>query len=125
MTRRVPRRARPWVGALVAIGIWELVAVTNAAGPQFLASVPAVARVAGASPGELLAALGGTLQVWAIALAISFVGAVVLGIVVASLPLLDQLGEWVVRSSRSVPVQKSHIRIKPYGLQCPQHFMSQ
>ncbi|MDA8034267.1 MAG: ABC transporter permease subunit [Actinomycetota bacterium] len=103
MTRRVPRRARPWVGALVAIGIWELVAVTNAAGPQFLASVPAVARVAGDSPGELLRALGGTLQVWAIALAISFVGAVVLGIVVASLPLLDQLGEWVVRSSRSVP----------------------
>lgn len=99
----MPRRARPWIGALLAVGIWELVAATRAAGPQFLASVPSVARTIASSGGELGRALGGTLQVWAIALCISFVAAVVLGVVVAALPVLDHLSEWLVRSSRSIP----------------------
>jgi ABC-type nitrate/sulfonate/bicarbonate transport system permease component len=99
----IRRRARPVLGALGAIGIWEAVAASHAAGPQFLASVPAVAQVFGHSFGALARALGETLEVWAIALSISFVAAVSAGIVVGAAPFLDELSEWLVRSTRSIP----------------------
>jgi NitT/TauT family transport system permease protein len=91
------------VGVAVAVGPWEVLALADAPGPQFLASVPAVARALGDSAGALGRALLGTLGVWATAVGISFVGAAVLGVVVAAVPLLDGLSEWIVRSTRSIP----------------------
>lgn len=88
---------------LAAIGVWEILAASGTPGPRYLASVPAVAAALGRSPGALARALGGTLQTWAIAIAISFSAAVILGVIIAAVPTLDQLAEWVVRSTRSIP----------------------
>lgn len=97
------RRLRPLAGVLVAIGVWEILVASGALGPRYLASVPAVATSLGHSPGALASALGGTLQTWAIAIVISFGVAVTLGVIVAAVPTLDQLAEWIVRSTRSIP----------------------
>lgn len=110
-------RARPLIGVLIAIGVWEILATAGAPGPQYLASVSAVAASLGHSPGALASALGGTFQTWAIAMAISFCAAVILGVIVAAVPTLDQLSEWVVRSTRSIPaVALIPIAILLFGL---------
>lgn len=97
------RRLRALIGIAVAIGIWEAFAAAGVPGPRFLASVPQVARSLGGSAGQLARALGGTLETWALALVIAFAAAVILGVVIAAVPLLDQLTEWIVRSTRSIP----------------------
>lgn len=103
VTTRWLSRVRPLVGVLAAIGVWEILTSAGVLSTRYLASVPAVAVALGRSPGELASALGGTLQTWAIAIVISFTAAVILGVVVAAVPTLDQSAEWVVRSTRSIP----------------------
>lgn len=85
------------------MAVWEILAAAGAPGPRYLASVPAVATSLGHDPGKLASALGGTLETWAIAIVISFAAAVILGVAVAAVPTLDQMAEWVVRSTRSIP----------------------
>lgn len=96
-------RVRPLIGVLAAIGVWEILASAGVPGPRYLASVSAVAASLGHSSGALARALGGTLETWAIAIVIAFSAAVILGVIVAAVPTLHQLAEWVVRSTRSIP----------------------
>lgn len=100
---RWQRRARSLIGVAAAIAVWEILALAHTPGPRFLASVPSVAAALGRSAGTLASALGGTLEVWVIAVAIAFTAAVVLGVIVAAVPVLDWLTEWLVRSTRSIP----------------------
>jgi ABC-type nitrate/sulfonate/bicarbonate transport system permease component len=103
MPARRRQRIRALIGVAVAIGIWEIFAAAGVPGRQFLASVPDVATALGRSAGRLARALGGTLETWAIAVVIAVAAAFVLGVLVAAVPLLDDLSEWVIRSSRSIP----------------------
>jgi len=97
------RRFRALIGIIAAIGIWEIFAAARVPGPRFLASVPQVASSLTGSAGQLADALGGTLETWALALVIAFAAALILGVIIAAVPLLDQLTEWIVRSTRSIP----------------------
>jgi len=103
MPVRWQRRVRSLTGALAAVGVWELLAAAHTPGPRFLASVPSVATSLGHSAGALARALGGTLETWAIALAIAFAAALMLGVIVGAVPAVDHLSEWIVRSTRSIP----------------------
>ncbi|MGH2914814.1 MAG: ABC transporter permease [Solirubrobacteraceae bacterium] len=95
--------ARRIGGVLVAIAIWELVSVSGAITDQALASVTATASAIGANASELASAAGGTLEAWAVGLAIATVLGVGLGTLVGRSRFAEAFTEVLVRMMRPLP----------------------
>lgn len=100
---RIRRLARQVGGVAVAIAIWELVSVSGLVTDQALASVTATARALGSHMGPLASASGGTLEAWAVGLAIAAAGGVLLGTLVGRSRLAEAFTEVLVRMMRPLP----------------------
>lgn len=100
---RARRLARQAGGVVVAIAIWELVSVSGVVTNQALASVNDTARALASHIGPLASAAGGTLEAWAVGLAIAAVGGVVLGTVVGRSKVAEAFTEILVRMMRPLP----------------------
>lgn len=90
-------------GVVVAIAIWELVSVSGAVTNQALASVSATASAIGANASALASAAGGTLEAWAVGVAIAALLGVGLGTLVGRWPVAQALTEVLVRMMRPLP----------------------
>lgn len=105
----VPGR-RPWrsvgrrVGGIaIAIAIWEIVSVSGVVTNQALAGVGDTASAVGAHAGALLAAAGGTLEAWAVGVAIAIVAGIAFGSLVGRSRVAEALTEGLVRMMRPLP----------------------
>lgn len=105
---------RPWTikgrslvrkiaGVAVAIIIWQLISVTGAVNRQALASATSTARAIASDAGSLTSAAGGTLEAWAVGLAVAVIAGVVLGTAVGRSRLAEAFTEILVRMMRPLP----------------------
>lgn len=104
--RRRPARAqfaRKVAGVVAAIVIWQIVAVTGSVSNQALASATSTAQAIVSNAASLAAAVGGTLEAWAVGTAIAVVAGVVLGTVVGRSRLAAAGTEILVRMMRPLP----------------------
>lgn len=103
--RGLVRFGKGLVGVGVAIGLWQLLLAGGVLPSRFVPSMWAifVALVSGIGSLGLLSALGGTLQAWAIGLAIATVLGAVAGIGIATVPRLAAMSSVVIRFLRPVP----------------------
>lgn len=97
------RLARQFGGVVVAVAVWELVSVSGVVTNQALASVPATGRALASHAGSLASAAGGTLEAWAVGLAIAAVAGTVLGTLVGRSRMADASTEILVRMMRPLP----------------------
>jgi ABC-type nitrate/sulfonate/bicarbonate transport system permease component len=95
--------ARRVGGVLVAIAVWEIVSITGLVTNQALAGVGATATAIGAHAGALVSAAGGTLEAWAVGLAIATVAGVALGSLVGRSRIAEAVTEMLVRMMRPLP----------------------
>lgn len=95
--------ARSIGGILVALAIWELVSVSGAVKADALASVSATASALYTNAGQLLSALGGTLEAWAVGLGIATLLGVTLGAIVGRFWVAESFTEVLVRMMRPLP----------------------
>jgi NitT/TauT family transport system permease protein len=100
---RLLRRARPLVGVLLALGLWELLAQTGVISGDALPPVQSVAAALFSSRGPLLASLGTTLESLLIGLAIASAAGAVLGVAVGSSEWADATTDVIVRMMRPLP----------------------
>ncbi len=93
------------VGVMAAIGLWQLLLAVGVLPSRFVPSMSAilVALVRGIGSLDLLGALGGTLEAWAIGLAIATLLGAVAGIGIATVPRLAAMSSVVIRFLRPVP----------------------
>ncbi len=100
---RIRRLARQLGGVAAAIAIWELVSVSGLVTHQALASVTDTARALASHMGPLVSAAGGTLEAWAVGLAIAAAGGVLSGALVGRSRLAEAFTEVLVRMMRPLP----------------------
>lgn len=100
---RFRRLGRQLGGVVVAIVVWELVSVSGLVTDQALAGVPSTARALASHLGPLASAAGGTLEAWAVGLAIAAAGGVVVGTLVGRSRLAEAFTEVLVRMMRPLP----------------------
>ena len=83
--------------------IWELVSISGLVTDQALASVTATASALGSNAGSLVSAAGGTLEAFAVGLAIACVAGVALGSLVGRSQIAEASTEMLVRMMRPLP----------------------
>lgn len=88
---------------LVAVALWELVSASGFVNNQALAGVGPTLRALGSHGTELLHAVGGTMQAWAVGLAVAIVAGVVLGALVGRSSVAAASTEMLVRMMRPLP----------------------
>jgi ABC-type nitrate/sulfonate/bicarbonate transport system permease component len=95
--------SRKLVGVVVAVGLWQLISVTRVVNNQALAGVGPTARAIGTHAHALLSAVGGTVQAWAVGLAIATVAGIALGALVGRSTIAAAASEILVRMMRPLP----------------------
>ncbi|MGH3098437.1 MAG: ABC transporter permease [Streptosporangiales bacterium] len=104
-----PRSYRaPVLGALgfaVFLALLEVVPRVGLVSPRFLPPTSTILRTLGGQldEGAFWAAVGETVQGWALGLLIAFVGGLVLGIIIGSVPLLRRLTSSTIEFLRPIP----------------------
>lgn len=90
-------------GIVVAIAIWEIVSVSGLVTNQALAGVSDTASAIAAHAGALVSAAGGTLEAWAVGIAIAIVAGIGCGSLVGRSRVAEALTEGLVRMMRPLP----------------------
>lgn len=90
-------------GVVVAIALWELISATGLVTNLALASVPDTATALYSQAGHLASAAGGTLEAWAVGLAIAGGAGVVFGTLVGRSRIAEASTEVLVRMMRPLP----------------------
>lgn len=97
--------AKGLVGVAGAVALWQLLLAVGVLPARFVPSMGEIvlALVRGVVGLTLLGALGGTIEAWAIGLALATVLGSVAGIGIATLPTLAAMSSMVIRFLRPVP----------------------
>jgi ABC-type nitrate/sulfonate/bicarbonate transport system permease component len=101
----VPERALPWLGLLAVLALFELLSRTDLISSRFFPPISTMLStlVEQAGTSGFWAAVGHTLQAWALGLAIACAIAVPAGIVIGSSPLLYRSLRGVIEFLRPIP----------------------
>ena len=90
-------------GILGALGLWELISLSGVVGSEALANVQDTGRALFTNAGSLGVAVGGTLEAWAIGLAVATAAGVVLGTLIGRSRIAEATTEVLVRAMRPLP----------------------